>query len=215
MRLRLERTRAVRQIISQDLAGSGSGTIRACFKQWSRRYRSFAQRRFDKYSKGGGDWPALALSTIRARRKGKGQKLSTKRSKKKVTVVRRASKSPRMDMARDTKRGGTLVPAGGAYTILRNTNTMFVALNPDFQGAPGALEESIPFGIRTGFGGPAKHPKSKRASIADLAAFHNAGNSRLPRRRIIVKPDQPTLTAMAADARRAMESLARSGMRSG
>lgn len=40
------------------------------FKQMSVIYRSFAQRRFSKYSRGGGNWKPLKASTIRRRRKG-------------------------------------------------------------------------------------------------------------------------------------------------
>lgn len=38
---------------------SGGGHIRKAFNQWALRYRSFVQRRFDKFSRGGGDWPDL------------------------------------------------------------------------------------------------------------------------------------------------------------
>lgn len=37
-------------------------------KQWAALYRSFSQRRFARFSRGGGDWPPLALSTQRQRR---------------------------------------------------------------------------------------------------------------------------------------------------
>lgn len=40
---------------------NGSGRIKTAYQQWAVRYRSFIQRRFDKFSRGGGDWPALKL----------------------------------------------------------------------------------------------------------------------------------------------------------
>lgn len=43
------------------------------FKQWSGRYEGFTRRRFKKNSRGGGEWPPLAASTIARRRKGKSK----------------------------------------------------------------------------------------------------------------------------------------------
>lgn len=74
--------------------------------KWGVRYRSFIQERFDTYSKGGGDWPPLKASTVKARRSGK-------KSKKKKPKA----------------------------TILRDTSTLFTALQPQFAGAPGAIEQ--------------------------------------------------------------------------
>lgn len=37
----------------------GGGQIRVAYDRWALRYRAFVQRRFDKFSRGGGDWPAL------------------------------------------------------------------------------------------------------------------------------------------------------------
>lgn len=42
--------------------------IRAAYRQWGARARSFLWERFDTFSKGGGNWPALAASTMRQRR---------------------------------------------------------------------------------------------------------------------------------------------------
>lgn len=42
-------------------------------KQWAARYRGFVQRRFNTFSKGGGDWKPLAASTVRQRRKGRSK----------------------------------------------------------------------------------------------------------------------------------------------
>lgn len=58
--------------LKQKLTNNPSmmGEIRAA---WALLYRSFVRRRFDTYSKGGGDWPALAPSTLRRRRRGRGR----------------------------------------------------------------------------------------------------------------------------------------------
>ncbi len=149
----------------------GSGRILKALKQWAERYRSFAQERFHKYSKGGGDWPDLAPSTKRRRRGS-----------------RRGHEGARV------------------FAILRDTNTLFAALDPVFVGEPGALEEKISYGIRVGYGGPMRHPKGK-ATIFDIARFHQEGSGTVPQREIIVDPNQSTIKAMAEDMLRAVEEL--------
>lgn len=52
----------------------GSPLIRVVYKRWAARYRSFAQERFDTFSKGGGDWPPLKPATVRRRRRGRRKK---------------------------------------------------------------------------------------------------------------------------------------------
>lgn len=51
-----------------------SGPVKKALKQWVAIYRAFVQERFDKYSKGGGDWPPLSPKTIAARRKARKKK---------------------------------------------------------------------------------------------------------------------------------------------
>lgn len=41
-------------------------------RAWEAIYKGFIYRRFDRYSKGGGDWAPLAASTLRRRRRGRG-----------------------------------------------------------------------------------------------------------------------------------------------
>lgn len=52
--------------VEAEFHNRSDGPIRDAMKQWGARYRSFAQRRFVKFSRGGGDWPPLK----RARRRG-------------------------------------------------------------------------------------------------------------------------------------------------
>lgn len=148
-----------------ELKGTAtSGPVASMKKQWAMRYRSFAQLRFDKASKGDGTWPPLKASTIARRRKG-------------------------------------------SSTILRDTGTLFAALNPVFMSQPGALQSSIPWGIRVGFGGPSRHP-SGAVSVADIASFHHFGKGVLPVRKILVSPPQSVVKAMVQDAERAAKKLA-------
>lgn len=149
----------------------------ALFKRWGARYRSFAQRRFVRFSRGGGDWPPLAESTIKGRRKGKGK----------------ADASSLM-----RTKGGDLASAGGRFVILVNTGTLRNVLDVQL-GRPGQLEQQVPFGVEVGYGGTSRYPGGK-ATIADIASFHQEGNARLPQRKIIVEPDQLTVDAMGEDA---------------
>jgi hypothetical protein len=57
------------------LTSTNSPVVMKILKQWGFLYRAWAMNRFDVYSKGGGDWPALKPATIR-RRRGKGQNVA-------------------------------------------------------------------------------------------------------------------------------------------
>ena len=85
-------------------------------------------------------------------------------------------------------------------SVLRDTGQLFGALAPEFDGAPGALEENIPFGIRVGYGGAAIHQdparKNNHATIAEIASYHQIGAGRLKKREIIVKPPADCVTMM-------------------
>ena len=178
--------------IDEQLAGGGEGPIAQCLELWAFRYRSYIQLRFDAYSKGGGNWRQLALSTIKKRRKGKSN----------VKMFRES-------LARNTKKKGQLVNAGGTYTILRDTGILFAALAPVFSNAPGAIEERIPFGIKVGYGGPQLHDAGGTATIADIASFHQNGSlPNLPQREIIVAPDDTLLRTMANDMTKALHESA-------
>lgn len=247
--------------VDAQLNGQASGPVAVALKQWGFRYRSFVQERFDTFSKGGGDWPALALSTIRKRRKGpnaqptekvtvKEKKKVTARKKKKLTLIKRAKKAlktlgkkalkqvkkrlgikkkkgintkrrkgkpnrfvaQRSSLARvGTKDHYKLVDAGGVYSILRDTNLMFQALDPIFTSRPGSFQGQITDGIEVGFGGPARQPGSKHATIADIASYHQIGNRHLPQRKIIVEPPQNVTDAMTGDMQVAINKLINNG----
>lgn len=151
--------------------------IGKAIKQWAVIYRGFAYRRFDKFSKGGGDWPKLAESTLEKRRPGTAKKI---------------------------KVSGKAIKTGVA--ILRDTGMLMNALVPTFTGNPGALEKDIPFGVVVGFGGTGKHPDGY-ASIADIASFHQVGGGRLPKREIIVDPDATVRRMMAATMQAALKRM--------
>lgn len=177
--------------LRRDLRRAGNGPIRKALRQWGFRFLGFIRKRFVRLSRGGafnGDrWKELAPGTV-AQRRFKGG----------LTIGQARRRKPKQAAAVDA--------AAGSVAILRNTGTLFNALNP---GAPGSEFKDIDGGVRVGFGGPAKHPGG-RASIADVARFHHRGiNTRSGKvsRRIIVEPDQQTVNAMGQDMTRALVEL--------
>ena len=85
--------------------------------------------------------------------------------------------------------------------LLRDTGTLFAALDIQFRNKPGQLQKDLPKGVQVGFGGPARHPKA-RITIAELAAVHHFGLGRVPAREIIVDPPDRVLQQMADDVTR-------------
>ncbi len=115
-----------------------------------------------------------------------------------------ASTKARRRKARKGRKKG----AARSFSLLRDTGLLFAALDTPWTRKPGALQEDIEFGVRVGYGGPAKYPGGK-ATIADIAGFHQEGKGRLPKREIIVDPDDRTVDAMAGDMERALGQMAR------
>ena len=60
-------------LLSATTASGGfSGPFGAMYKQWSVRYSAFVRRRFNTFSRGGGNWKPLKDSTKKGRKRGKG-----------------------------------------------------------------------------------------------------------------------------------------------
>lgn len=134
---------------------SGSGEIGKVYRKWAVRYRGYIQERFDRFSKGGGDWAPLK------------------------------------------SRDGS---------ILRDTNTLFAALNPVFTGNAGALERIVAGGILVGFGGSATHANGD-ATVAQIAAWHNEGAGFNPQRTIIVDADRALIRDFTKDMETGLERI--------
>lgn len=191
-----------REQIDAQLNNQAEGPITKAFRQWGARYRAFIRERFDKFSKGGGDWAPLAESTKNQRRSGIKKPTVPRRSKYKTSKAFMNAKK------RYTKKKEAFKKKR-RFTILRDTGTLFAALSPTFNNAPGAIEKKVPFGIIVGYGGSHNHPKGK-ATIADIASFHQTGNSRLPKREIIVQPSQKVIGDMIGDMDRAINTIIKS-----
>lgn len=133
--------------------------LRPVYKQWGVRYLAWIKRGFVIKSRGG------TFQGV------KWRKL------KPATIKARASR-------RRTARAKTA--AMGKYSILIDRlASIRKALTP---GAPGSLWKWLRNGVRVGFGGPAKHPGGK-ATIRDIAVFHDQGEGHNPKRQILHKPD--------------------------
>lgn len=95
---------------------------------------------------------------------------------------------------------------GGRVSILIDTGAMFASLAPTFMGKPGEVNEDIPFGIRVGIGGSEIHPDAG-ITMAQLIRIHNFGEGVVPKREIIVPPDNATIRGMREDMKRALKEL--------
>lgn len=58
--------------LRDSLVNANASVRRFIMKQWAAIYRGYAQERYDRFSKGGGNWRPLSAKTIESRRKGKG-----------------------------------------------------------------------------------------------------------------------------------------------
>lgn len=123
---------------------NGTGPVRETLESFEKLYRSFALRRFDKFSRGGGDWPKNSAGT----RKGK-----------------RSS------------------------AILVDTRIMRLGLGFGIRSIK-TTKNSVTFA----FVNPSAHPGAG-ISIAELASIHDKGQG-VPKRKILVRPDQETVSRM-------------------
>jgi len=149
-------------------------------RQWSARVSAYTLRRFDQFSRGGGNWPALTTGTVRGRRGGRSK------------VSARSSSLART-------RDGGLVNAGKNVSILKDTGTLRNALR---LGSPGNASRDIKDGIEYGIaGGPAtirvgSESIGKAPTVGQIARWHQDGAGDNPKRLIVVRPDAATLRAM-------------------
>lgn len=188
---------------------AGGGPIQKALRQWAERFRGFIQERFVTMSRGG--WTPLKPQTIAQRRAAGGGTRGKKLAKLKQQHAKAAAKHGVQSVAatKIQTKLDAFVAGNANVAILRDTGTLFNALSPAFHGAPGAIEQEIPGGIRVGYGGPHRYSgKGSKASIADIASFHQEGAGHLPIRQIIVAPPQAVVDAMASDMDRALKQLA-------
>lgn len=230
----------------KTLAGMGRTppppAIAQMYDEWAFLYGSFIRRRYNTFSRGGGNWPPLKQATIGARRVG------TARSR---AAAANSKGDARSSLAFD--RRGALVRADRKVSILKDTGQLFNALSIN---ARGNVKKYVPYGVRFGIGGPARHAAIKRAlaagkgantrgtnkgdanrqklaqalrgqrsgsrasgrrtgaiTIGRLAAIHDQGLGHNPKREIIVPPDAATLRRMSRIASATMHRTLTGGAR--
>lgn len=165
----LNRLKRFQAVLESDLRLSSNGPIRRAFQSWKLRFKAFIRKRFEYFSRGGGNWRRLAESTTEYKHKNK------------------------------------LLP-----WILRATDTLYDALDPQIANKPGFVSQDIEFGIRVGFGGGMRYPHTtSNVSIAEVAGFHQRGGGHLPQRKIIVAPDKHTIDLMREDMLKALREVAK------
>lgn len=142
------------------------------------RYRAFLQERYDKFSKGGGNWPMLSAATLRKRRKGRSSGHST-------TPIS-------VSILRDTG-------------LLFNTLSPIYQGLPGQYESPfaGGVEIGIAGPARhTGGSG-----KKSQPTIADIARFHQFGMGHNPIREIVVLPTPDVMQQLLEIVQRALDKL--------
>ena len=205
--------------IDADLQG-GDGPIGQAFVLWGHRVCAFLQERYATNSMGGGDWPPLKDRTMMGRRsptggtRGKRVTALKKQAIKATALYHKTGSDKHLEKLTSIRTKIVNLKAGKSENgkkigaaILRDTGTLFNALDPDTE-SPGGIKTRIPFGITVGYGGQAGHPKST-ATIADIALWHQAGMGNLPVREIIVEPPDTVVAAMRVDMLKALDNLSK------
>lgn len=198
---------------AKEALSANNPEMRRGWRQVTAIYEAFTKRRFNTFSRGGGDWRPLALSTVKARRTGGkakgGVDFGGGRSNGK-----RLGTGARSSLAIDTRKKDILVSAGGTFSILRDKGFLFNALTI---GTPGNRITDIPNGIVYGFSDAPHAGDGGPISIGRLAAAHHYGvpEHHLPARPILVYPDPATTAAigrtLAAAAARAIRTAYQTG----
>lgn len=98
------------------------------------------------------------------------------------------------------------VKAKGSSAILIDTGVMVGALKIKYDDAPGALQRlfSNRKGIRVGFSRD-PHPSAGGLTVADLASIHHLGQGRVPKRTILIQPDDKTIGQMVKAIEKAID----------
>lgn len=180
-------------------------------------YASYIQRRFNTFSRGGGDWKPLAPSTIyrraratveRARKEAdsnlrrgvdtKGKSFGP--AEHEAAIKRAHGRAHRflnrvLGVPHGATRGIRIGPAtiakgavgSGQVSILRDTGTLFNALS--INGPANVMRKRGPV-FEFGIGGNMQHP-SGGVTVGRIAAYHQNGGAipnRPPQRKILVVP---------------------------
>lgn len=206
---------ALERALKMRLAPGSHPAVDAFYRQMGARYSTFARARFARLSRGGGEWPPLARSTIARRRFGGGltvggarrrESLRLRHQMRKLAAVRATAtgtyrKQIKARIANSRKKLAKIEKAGAKAGILRDTGVLFNSLTI---GHPGNDMRPYPGGVHFGF---SKFPHGGGLTIQRLAGIHQTGAGRVPVRRIIVQPDAATKRGMATDAGKMLRTI--------
>ena len=67
----LHRLKRFQSALDADLRKSANGPVREAFNQWKIRYAAFLRRRYERFSRGAGNWPKLAASTLEYKKRNR------------------------------------------------------------------------------------------------------------------------------------------------
>jgi len=155
-------------------------------------YAAFAKKRFLANAKHSGEWPELKPGTLRGRARASLRRVNEAILHGELTgdkaekALDRAARKYRRELGRIQS---------GAFnaSILIDTATLVGALSI---GAKGNVVKRTDMGIEFGIGGPGRHDSKSGATVGEIAAAHNAGSDKLPQRKIIVQPDDATMSTI-------------------
>lgn len=163
---------------------------------WQAIYAGFIQERFDRFSRGGGDWAPLKPATIRAKRnKSEGILVDTGLVKTSLSPVIKGAYAGMYNP--DQGRGSFHSRQVGVTETIGKK--LGIIKDKSFHGLTMTL----------GFGGNARYPNG--TSVSDVAMFHQDGAGNLPQRKILVSPDAETIKIMKESAHVAIQRYYKKG----
>jgi hypothetical protein len=170
---------------ARAMASPGTNAaIEGMYKSWAARYSADMARRYNRLARGGGEWPPLAPSTIRARRKGSGA------GKPSILID-----------------GGQLrqtINIGAPGNNVRRVRNALVF------GIGGSVRKRGRVGITFSGGRARRASMSAGVSLGQIAVYHHTGAGNNPVRRILARPSEQALRGMKSDALRAIKIAGRS-----
>lgn len=205
---------------AETVVSANHPAVEKMFTQWVHRYSAWSIERYKACSRGDGDWPPLAASTLYARarrpitrayaahRAGDMTDEQFMRSLGRARAKYRKTMRSWLGLAnRDDVSPSDLQYADvkGLVSILIDTGTLLAALDV---GGYGNTVRRSGAKVEYGIAGPEQHPGGK-TTIAEIAKAHQEGSDRLPQRKILVYPAASVIAGMRDDALRMLNAVAR------
>lgn len=172
--------------MSEAMDTSKPGPMQRALRRAAARYLAWIRKRYAAAAKGDGTWKDLSLATKLSRIRAR--KTMNRQFKKRLKVAGGDGRTRRARV-RD-------VVSGMRFEILRDTGILFNSLS---QGAPGAMEQFIPNGIRVG-------------TAIKYGKYHQLGDG-VPKRAFLVPPEGKIYEDIGRELQRGMEEAMREAAR--